>query len=50
MSDTEKTKYLSTIHSPNDFKVIPDKELEFVAKEIREEVYINKLSSLCVFQ
>ena len=38
MSDTEKIKYLSAIHSPADFKSIPDKELDSVSKEIREEL------------
>ena len=38
MSDTEKIKYLSAIHSPEDFKAIPDKELNSVSKEIREEL------------
>ena len=38
MSDTKQIKYLSAIHSPNDFKAIPEKELEFVANEIREEL------------
>lgn len=38
MSDDSKIKYLSNIHSPNDFKTIPDKELDNVANEIREEL------------
>lgn len=38
MSDNEKIKYLPTIHSPSDFKAIPEKELDLVAKEIREEL------------
>ena len=38
MSDSKKTKYLSKIHSPSDFKAIPEKELDDVAKEIREEL------------
>jgi len=31
-------KYLSNIKSPEDFKLIPKKELDSVAKEIREEL------------
>ena len=38
MAENNKIKYLSNIHSPNDFKAIPEKELESVAKEIREEL------------
>ena len=38
MSENQKIKYLSEIHSPSDFKAIPEKELDNVAKEIREEL------------
>ena len=38
MSDNKKIKYLSAIHTPADFKAIPEKELDCVAKEIREEL------------
>ncbi len=38
MSDNKQIKYLSAIHSPNDFKAIPENELDSVAKEIREEL------------
>ena len=31
-------KYLPNIKSPNDFKSIPEEEMESVAKEIREEL------------
>ena len=33
-----KTKYLQSIHSPEDFKRIPKEELKCVAEEIREEL------------
>ncbi|MBE6534023.1 MAG: 1-deoxy-D-xylulose-5-phosphate synthase [Ruminococcaceae bacterium] len=37
--DNKKTiKYLSNIHSPNDVKKIPEKEIDFLASEIREEL------------
>ena len=38
MSDNKKIKYLSAIHTPADFKAIPEKELDCVANEIREEL------------
>ena len=38
MSEESKIKYLSNIHSPNDFKSIPDNELGNLAQEIREEL------------
>ena len=38
MSNSSKIKYLSKIHSPNDFKQIPNEELSAVASEIREEL------------
>ena len=38
MSEKSTIKYLSNIHSPNDFKCLPDKEMEAVAQEIREEL------------
>ena len=38
MSEKAKIKYLSNIHSPEDFKRIPKEELDDVAKEIRSEL------------
>lgn len=38
MSNESKIKYLSSIRSLEDFKAIPEKELEDVASEIREEL------------
>ena len=38
MSEESKIKYLTNIHSPNDFKSIPDNELVNLAQEIREEL------------
>lgn len=38
MSEKAKIKYLSNIHSPEDFKKIPKEELDDVAKEIRSEL------------
>lgn len=38
MSEESKIKYLTNIHSPNDFKSIPDNELGNLAQEIREEL------------
>lgn len=38
MSDINTTKYLSAINSPEEFKAIPKKELDAVAKEIRAEL------------
>lgn len=38
MLDNSKIKYLSNVHSPKDFKDIPEKELNAVAAEIREEL------------
>jgi len=38
MSESNTTKYLSAINSPEEFKAISKKELDAVAKEIREEL------------
>ncbi len=38
MSDKKTIKYLSSIHSPNDVKKIPESEIEAVASEIRDEL------------
>lgn len=38
MSADKSVKYLSDIHSPTDFKAIPEKEMGAVAQEIRNEL------------
>ena len=38
MAENTKIQYLSNIHSPSDFKEIPNEELDAVAKEIRDEL------------
>lgn len=38
MSDKKTIKYLSSIHSPNDVKKIPEAEIEALASEIRDEL------------
>ena len=38
MPDKAKIKYLSNIHSPKDFKEIPNEELDALASEIRSEL------------
>ena len=38
MSEGKTIKYLSQIHSPNDVKSIPEKEIDALATEIREEL------------
>ncbi len=38
MADKAKIKYLSNIHSPKDFKEIPNEELDALASEIRSEL------------
>ena len=38
MSEKQPIKYLSCIHSPNDVKKIPEKEIELLASEIRSEL------------
>ena len=38
MDANEKIKYLPSIHSPDDVKKIPEKEINALASEIREEL------------
>ena len=38
MKEEKTIKYLSSIHSPNDVKCIPEKEIDDLATEIREEL------------
>ena len=38
MDEKKTIKYLTNIHSPNDVKKIPHKEIDLLATEIREEL------------